>query len=335
MTQPIAIVLCAMLLIGCQPASHNADPVASGKRIALTYDDAPLGAGPRYSGPERTQAFLDNLTRAQSGPVAIFVTTQGLTQDDGAARIHQYAAAGHLIANHSHSHVWASRTETDAYIQDIDRAEADLAVFDNRRPWFRFPFLDEGGMGAENQDGTKRDALRMALSERGLISGYVTVDTYDWHLDRLWSQAVRDGKTVDMSALSEVYIDLVRDAANHYDELAQTVLQRQPAQVLLLHENDLAASFTADLIDALRADGWQIIHPDTAFSDPLVAQIPETLFSGMGRISALAADQGMRSRDVLDHWSVSEQAINQRVTQSGTFSAPPDPSAETKAPGPN
>lgn len=309
------------LLVGCtqSPAS---EVEAAPKKIALTYDDAPLGDGPRYSGEARTDALITQLAEAESGAVAIFVTTKGFELEQDAARIHAYAEAGHYIANHSDQHMWGSRTATDAYIADIAQAESKLAQFDNRRPWFRFPFLDEGGQGEANKTGEKRDAYRAALADQGLISGYVTVDTYDWHLDRLWSQAVKDGRAVDMEALSSVYVDMVVDAANHYDALGQRVLDRRPVQVLLLHENDLAASFTTEMIEALRADGWEIVDPDLAFADPIVDQIPETLFSGGGRISALAMDSGIRDWATLNHWSVSELEIDKRAYASGAFERP-------------
>lgn len=315
------LLLAALAFSACAdapaPAPAPADP--NTKRIALTYDDAPLGDGPRLTGAARTAALIEQWDRAETGPVAIFVTTQGFERPDGAERVAAYAAAGHLIANHSDTHQWGSRTATEAYIADIDAAEAKLSGFDNRRPWYRFPFLDEGGQGTENSDSAKRDAYRAALAERGLISGYVTVDTFDWHLDRVWSQAVRDGREADMAALGQLYADMVVDAANHYDGLALRVLGRRPAQVLLLHENDLAASFTVPMVAALRADGWTIIDPDEAFADPIADELPETLFSGMGRIAALAADAGLRDRGTLDHWSVSELEIEARVAQYGVF----------------
>ena len=317
------IAAIALLAIGGCSASQDQSP-SDLKQIALTYDDAPLGDGPRYTGAERTEALIDQLDEAEAGPAAIFVTTKGFELESGAERITAYATAGHYIANHSDQHMWGSRTPTDDYIADIDQAEAKLAQFANRRPWFRFPFLDEGGQGEANKTGQKRDAYRAALAERGLISGYVTVDTYDWHLDRLWNQAVEDGRAVDMDALSDVYVDMVLDAAAHYDALGQRVLGRQPVQVLLLHENDLAASFTTDMIAALRAEGWDIVDPDVAFADPLVDALPETLYSGGGRISALAADQGLRDWATLNHWSVNELEISERAYQAGAFERPID-----------
>jgi len=315
------------MLAGCAapapdpaPAVESSADLTSEKRIALTYDDAPRGDGRVFTGTARTQAMLAQFDNAQTGPVAIFATTQGMAIDDGAARIRAYADAGHRIANHSHTHPWASRIETDAYIADIDQAEAALDGLPNRRAWFRFPYLDEGGYGDEATARDKRDAIRAALSDRDIMSGYVTIDTYDWHLDQLWQEALKAGQTVDEAALSQLYSDMVVDAAAHFDRMAMDVLGRRPAQVILLHENDLAASFTADMVAALRAEGWTIIDPDEAFADPIAAQLPETLFSGMGRIAAIAQDSGRSGADYFDHWSASQSGIEDRLAAAEVFS---------------
>lgn len=307
-------VLSVLVLAACATAPSPA------KRIALTYDDAPRGEGAAYTGAERTEALLAALEAADTGPVAMFVTTRGMDEPGGAARIAAYAAAGHRIANHSGTHPWASRTEPDAYLADIDAAEAKLAGLPNRRAWFRFPFLDEGGQGEGG--AARRDALRAGLAARGLANGYVTVDTYDWHLADLWRRAVRDGRAVDEAALSRLYTDMVLDAAAHYDAMALDVLGRRPAQVLLLHENDLAARFTEDLVAALRAGGWAIVDPDEAYADPVADVVPATRFSGMGRLAAMAADAGAEGPETFDHWSASREGIEARAAARGVFGLP-------------
>lgn len=318
------LCLSAAILSNCQAAStpdlEQSGGTKSLKRIALTYDDAPRSDGLNFTGAERTAALIKAWEEAQTGPVAIFVTSQGMMDEEGRARIESYAQAGHLIANHSHSHMWASRTDQEAYLADIDQAEALLAGLNNRRPWYRFPYLDEGGYGKDEQAALqKRDALRDALAERNLISGYVTVDTFDWHLDRLWQDAVRNGRSVNRESLAKVYADMVVDAANHYDQMALDILGRRPAHTLLLHENDLAAAFTSEMVAALRANGWILIDPDTAFADPIVDQLPETRFAGDGRIAAIARDGGKVGADYFDHWSASEAGIEARLAEHSVF----------------
>nr|WP_305889077.1 polysaccharide deacetylase family protein [Parvularcula maris] len=293
---------------------------AQEKRIALTFDDAPTGDGAVLTGSERAGVLIEALDEATSVPSAFFVTTRGFdTREDGRERAARYAAAGHLIANHSHTHPWAHRTETDVYLADIDEAERRLEGFENRRPWFRFPFLDEG-----RGDREKRDALRAGLEQRGLISGYVTIDTYDWHLDSRWKEAAKEGRSVDREALAEVYTAMVVDAAEHYAEMSETVLGRQPAHVLLLHENDAAAFFIGEAVAGLEANGWTIISPDEAFADPIAEELPDTTFSGMGRIAAMAYDRGARGAESFDHWSASEAGIDQKLEEAGAFGATSD-----------
>ena len=289
-----------------------ADTGTAIKRIALSFDDAPKGAGPVYSGDDRGVELLDALERSDVDQVVFFVNTSKFDKNDGRRRVERYAAAGHLIANHSHSHLWANRTDTDQYIEDIYRAEELLEGFDNRRPWFRFPFLDEG------RETGKRDAIRAAMADRDLINGYVTIDNYDWYIDAKWKEAVDAGKEVDVDALQNVYVEMLLGAANFYNDLAETALGSSPAHVLLLHENDVAANFVDDLVVALRADGWSIIGPDEAYADPNAGRVPETLMTGQGLVAALAIEAGVDNR-TLTHLAIEENQIDALLLERNVF----------------
>ena len=291
-----------------------AAPAAAEKRIALSFDDVPRQAGGFFTPEERTRELIAALKRGGVEQAAFFVTTGNMERPDGAGaekRIADYVAAGHVIGNHSHSHRRLSRTEAAAYVADLDRAEAWLKDRPGRRPWFRFPFLDEGG-----KDLARRDALRAALAERGLRNAYVTIDNYDWHLESLAAAAAREGKPVDREALRDLYVETLVDTANFYERMGRETLGRSPAQMLLLHETDLAALFVDDLAAALRADGWTIITADEAYRDPIAATEPDTWFLGEGRVSALAQMKGKEPRELV-HERTDEEVLsrlfNQRV----------------------
>ena len=289
-----------------------ADDVQLQKRVALSFDDAPKKDGPVFVGDQRAEVLLDALQRANTGPVVFYVTTSHFEIPGGRKRIERYAAAGHLIANHSHSHVWANRTDTALYIDDVDQAEDLLAGFDNRRAWFRYPYLDEG------RSVEKRDTIRAALDERNLKNGYVTIDNYDWYLDAKWKEAVDAGRSVDVAALRDVYVEMLLGAVNFYNDVALESLNTSPAHVMLLHENDVAASFIGDLVAALRDDGWTIIDPDEAYSDPIAEQVPETLLTGQGRVAALAVDAGHDNRR-LTHLAIEEDQIDALLAKRKVF----------------
>lgn len=295
-----------LLLCLCTTSPSFAD-----KRIALTYDDAPRSDGQVYTGAERATALIEALDDVDAGPVAFFVTTRGLSgQPDGAARIARYAAAGHLIANHSHTHPWCHKTDTDEYLADIDTAESLLKDFDNRRPWFRFPFLDEGRSEQKIAD------IANGLEARGLANGYVTIDNYDWYVDRKLQSALEAGQSVDYDKLGQFYVRMLLYAAEYYDSLAVQMLNESPVHVLLLHENDLAAMYADDLVRALRASGWTIVSPDEAYDEPL--PVPRTKHTGQGRVVALAADGG-RNRTTMWTWALDEQMLDVEIERRGMF----------------
>lgn len=304
--------ICLILGVAVFAHSAHSEPQAT-KRIALTFDDAPRGDGPMFSGQERTSVLLESLKRTSTGPVAFFVHTGFMQRGNNRARIHSYADAGHLIANHSHEHPWLSRTDTDVYLAGIDQAETLLEGFPNRRKWFRFPFLDEG-VPVE-----KRDAVRAGLTQRGLFNGYVTVDNYDWYFESKWRDAVREERSVDLGALQEAYVDTIVGAVHYYDDLAVQTLGRSPAHTLLLHENDVAALFVDDLVAALRSDGWTIISPDEAYNDPIADIVPKTLMTRQGHVGALAIDMGYAT-ELPAHGAISEAQIDELLMRLEVFS---------------
>lgn len=293
-------------------------PAGAHKRIAFTFDDVPRQAGAYFTPDERTHELIAALGRGGVGQAGFFVTTGNLERPDGAggeARIAAYVAGGHVIANHSHAHRRLRQTEAGAYLADLDRAAAWLRGRAGYRPWFRFPFLDEGG-----RDLARRDALRAALAERGLRNAYVTIDNYDWHLEALASRARRDGRAMDMAALRDLYVETLVGAANFTDRMAVAAIGRSPAHVLLLHETDLAALFVDDLAAALRADGWEIVTIDAAYRDPMAETEPDTWFLNAGRVAALAHLTGRQPRDLF-HESTDETALT-RLFESRVLRMP-------------
>jgi len=279
-----------------------AAPAAAQKRIALSFDDVPRHPGATYTPAERTVTLIAALERAGVEQAAFFVTTGNLAHPHGAGgedRIAAYVAAGHVIANHSHGHIWAHRTPVADYVADLDRASAWLAGRPGYRPWFRFPFLDEGRDSVE-----RRDALRAALRERGLSNGYVTVDTYDWFLDNLVNAAAGEGRTIDRDGLRDLYVESIVGAANFAEAVAVQTLGRSPAHIILLHETDIAAAYIDDAVTALRADGWEIVTADDAFADPIATIEPDTLFLGAGRVAAIAhARSGRPASELVSEWT--------------------------------
>ena len=268
-------------------------PAAAQKMIALSFDDAPRDRGAFFTPDERTQRIIAELKKAKAPQAVFFVNPAAIGHGDGVGgedRVAAYVAAGHVIANHGNSHLRLGETDTAAYLADIDAAEVWLKGRPGYRPWFRFPFLDEGG-----KDKAKRDALRAGLAARGLGNGYVTAESSDWHLENLTREAVQAKKKVNRKALGTLYVTWHVEAANFADAMMRRVTGRQPVQMLLLHETDLAALYIGDLVRALRKDGWTVVDADTAYADPVGEAMPDVPSAQGTLTEALAWQAGVPS----------------------------------------
>ena len=247
-------------------AAPVAEPVDTAKRIALTFDDVPRGPGAFYTTSERTTRLIAAL-RDSGVTQAAFFANPGRIGKDGAARLAAYAAAGHAIADHSWAHRDLRRLSARAFLADIDKAEAALKGRSTYRPWFRFPGLNQGG-----RDARKRRAVLDGLSARGLQIAWVTVDGSDWNIEGQTIAAKQAGKPIDDAALRDLYVETMVQSADFSDVLMRSVAGRAVPHVMLLHETDIAARYTRDLIAALRRDGWTIVTADEAYADPIYDQ---------------------------------------------------------------
>jgi peptidoglycan/xylan/chitin deacetylase (PgdA/CDA1 family) len=263
-----------------------AAPAAADKRIALTFDDVPRGRGAFFTPDQRTIRLIAGLHKAGVKQAAFYLVPGQIGHDDGIGgeeRIQAYVAAGHVIADHSFTHPHLSELSVADYMANVDKAEAYLKGREGRRPWFRYPFLDEG-----QEDKAKVAAVRAALKARGLHNGYATVDGSDWYIEAMTADAIAAGKKIDMDGLRSLYVTTMVGAADFADSLALKTWRRRPAQVIVLHETDIAALFIPDLVEALRKDGWKIVTADEAYADP-ISKLAPNVPSANGTLLELAA----------------------------------------------
>ncbi|MEH6701811.1 polysaccharide deacetylase family protein [Parasphingorhabdus sp.] len=294
-----SVLLAILLFAFWRPGDGPSEPVTvlatvapSDKRIAFSFDDAPRGAGAFLEPDERPKLLIEALQTAGIEQAAFFVNPGRITaHDNDAADIAAYARAGHVLANHTARHSKLSSVSAGAFLADIDAAETWLKDKPNYRPWFRFPYLDEG-----QKDKAKRDAVRAGLKQRGLMNGYVTVDASDWHMEEMAIAAGKAGKVMDWNALRDLFVESYVQSAEFSDDLARRTLGRAPVQVILLHETDLAAMFVDDLAAELKRQGWAIVSADEAYRDPIAHMEPDIDFADGTRTQMLAAERNIGNR---------------------------------------
>jgi len=282
MIRSLATALAAFVLLALAPAA------TAQKRIALTFDDAPRNVGAFFTKQERARRLIAGLKKARVAQAAFFVNPGNVHDASDEALVDGYVRAGHVIANHSFSHPHLNKLAAADYLADLDKAEAWLKPRHGYRPWFRYPFLDEGG-----KDKAKRDAVRAGLAARGLTNGYVTAEGSDWNIETLTIAAKKAGKKIDMAALRDLYVETHVQAANYADTLMVKTIGRSPPHVMLLHETDIAALYIADLVAALRDDGWEIVSADIAYADPLRTAAPDVPSANGTLTELLAWEKGL------------------------------------------
>ena len=275
-----------------EPLAEPASVSISDKRIAFSFDDTPRGPGGFLEPDERPKLLIEALESAGIEQAAFFINPGRITAyDNDAADIAAYAKAGHVLANHTAHHSKLSAVSAEAFLADIDAAETWLKDRLNYRPWFRFPYLDEG-----QKDKAKRNAVRAGLKHRGLMNGYVTVDASDWYMEDMAIAAAKEGKLMDWNALRDLFVESYVQSAEFSDDLARRTLGRAPVQMILLHETDLAAMFVVDLAAALKQQGWTIVSADEAYRDPIAHMEPDVDFADGTRTQMLAAERKVGNR---------------------------------------
>lgn len=217
---------------------------------------------------------------------ALFVCGMRVDEPDGSKLISAWDQAGHLIGNHSYSHLnyCSASVGYSDFAVDFLKNEKIVAPYHNRAPLFRYPFLKEG------DTADKRDRFRALLKESGYRVGHVTIDASDWYVDqRFFNRLVKYPKT-SIQPYRDYLIAHLLDRAAFYRQLAIDVLGRDIRHTLLVHYNSLNALVLLDVMGAFESAGWQWIDASLAFQDEAFRSQPKTLPAGESLVWALAAE---------------------------------------------
>ena len=254
--------------------------------ISFTFDD---GLDPRVQPRaaewnERILAALDGANvKAMLFPAGRIVDTS-----EGMALVAQWGRRGHAIGNHTYAHrnLASPAMSLEAFAEDVLRADRMFASLPGWTRRLRFPYLKEGDSPA------KRDGMREWMGRQGYLPAPVSIDTSDWYYDlrfAAWRKAHEHG---DPAGFEAAYVEHLVDRADYYDRLAHQLLARRPAHVMLLHVNQVNATFLPAVIAKFRARGWTVISPLEAFRDPLYSQLPAILPAGESIVWGLARQAG-------------------------------------------
>jgi peptidoglycan-N-acetylglucosamine deacetylase len=220
---------------------------------------------------------------------ALFVCGVRVADLAGPQLLSPWDQSGHLICNHSYSHLSYNDPATNYsdYAVDFLKNEKIIAPYHTRTSFFRYPFLKEG------DTAEKRDLFRKLLRERGYRVGHVTIDASDWYVDQRYldrQASAHPASRVD--AYRDFLVAHLLDRAAFYRQLAIDVTGRDVRHTLLLHYNVLNALVLPDVFAAFEQAGWQWIDASLAYEDPIFRSEPKIAPAGESLIWALAKQSG-------------------------------------------
>ncbi len=228
--------------------------------------------------------ILDALASHSDLKAALFVSGSNVDSRKGALILKSWDNRGHIIGNHSYSHLYLNSPEVgaDRYAADIRRCEEMIAGYSQFRRIFRYPYLKAGDTEAE------RDAIYDFLHKRGYKIGHVTIDTSDWYIDQRLRERLEAEPEEDTAPYRDYYLNHILDRVRYYTTMAEDLFEQDIPHTLLLHHNLINALFLPNLIQTLTSHGHTMIDAETAFSHDVYDLMPQTMPAGESLVFALA-----------------------------------------------
>jgi peptidoglycan-N-acetylglucosamine deacetylase len=279
--------------LGGSPLASARAPVPE---IAFTFDDPTTDGGASLTWQEVNERILSSLDSNKIKSV-LFVCGKRVDSTPGKQLVAAWDRAGHLIGNHSYSHLYFNVSTDDdpdgfkkvtlaEFEADALKNEPLIQGYSHFTPLFRYPFFKEG------DTSEKRDGMRTFLQAHGYRIGRATIDASDWAIDARLEKRTETQPHADLTGYRDFFLQHIWERAQFYDSLSRRVLGRPLRHTLVLHHSGLNALFLGDLIAMFRTMGWRPVDAEYAYRDPVYDRQPKTLPAGESLVWALAKETG-------------------------------------------
>lgn len=275
-------IIGSLALGGCGPAIVT----KPSKRLAVTMDDFNIGFNVRLNPRERNERILAAF-ETHNHKAAGFVTGRFVDSMFGDEVVKSWSDDGHLIGNHSYSHMNSTEEAANLVTADILKNHAFLSRYNGYEKIFRFPYLAEGG------SVEKVKIYRNFLRANGFQNGAVTIDTVDWYISSRFETRLKADKNADIEPYRDYYVKAVLTLAEHFQALAERIGQIDVPHSMLMHHNILNGLFLGDALSALKEAGWSLIDAKEVFAHPLYDLEPKTPTRSRSLLSVLAQEKGI------------------------------------------
>jgi len=262
----LPLLLAAIALAACSESSSRS------RAVAVTFDDLPAVRGSVDDVVALNQRLLKALNDAGIRATG-FVVAEKLLENDATPKYREiltrWLAHGHALGSHSYSHPSAHSVPFAEYKLDVIRADEIirpiLEANGTTLTYYRHPLLHTGNTAELHA------ALRDFLGSRGYTTAPVTFDSDEYVFDLVYARAKRAGDNESMERIASSYLSYMERIVEHYERRSREVLGREPAQILLLHANEINSDHFGKLVGLLERRGYTFVSLEQALQDPAYA----------------------------------------------------------------
>ena len=258
------------LLFALTVAPFQAEPALPARSVAITIDDLPVVAGSVSSDwtsvTDRLLATLRQHTVSAVGFVnerKLYV--DGTLDSNRVTLLAAWLTAGQELGNHTFAHRDAHTTPLREYLNGIERGDVVTRALTQRAHrtlrYFRHPFLHTG------RSLEYRRAVEQYLATHGYTIAPVTVDNQEWVYARAYVVAQQRGDTVLRQRVVADYLRHLDSAFAYSEQLSRSLFGREIPLVLLLHANELNATYLDTVLHRLQARGYRFASLEDVLVD--------------------------------------------------------------------
>lgn len=251
-------------------ANKATDSGATQRRVAITIDDLPsVGRLDISQKRQLTQTLLEKLVEARV-PAIGFVNENKLGEPEprvnNIALLQAWVDAGMALGNHTYSHPKFYDTNLEEFKQQVllgERVTKKLFTpKEGEVRFFRHPYLNTG------PDMETRVAFEYFLSEQNYRVAPVTIDNSEWIYAKAYNMAGKADDVDLQKRIAQDYLRYMLGEFEFYEQLSRDLLGREPAQILLLHANQLNADYIDQLLAAITERGYTFLSLHEVLKDP-------------------------------------------------------------------
>lgn len=270
------------------------------RSVAVTFDDLPAtGGASNLERLEEINRLILGTLKREKIPAAGFVVESRLYYpgeiDERTAILKRWLDDGHILGNHTFSHIAINSNSFEDYTEDLIRGETITRMLLRERgkelKYYRHTQLRTG------PTDEYRERLAKFLKERGYTVAPVTIDNNEYIFAAVYKDARERGDRAQMKRIADSYVAYMEEIFGHFEKLSRDFLGREIPQVLLLHANEINADHFGALAAMIKARGYRFITLDEALKDEAYRRPDVTSRRGLSWLHRWMIAEGKEIRE--------------------------------------